>query len=366
MISDQQASGDKVSTRKANLRETRGTRCAPADFPLSPPDARLPLRKATHTAICIPESWGWRILYRLTDTFSSGHQEGTQGIRRWNECRRCWNAPSGALQPLFGWREARIQSHREANGHSLGGEQAPHGGPRNLSCSLGSSYTTSSQTSLLHAGWSAQATGTIWGVGIRPPSPADLSRIVATGRKARSGPATRPRGGAPRPGWSMPDWCLLVGLGGPVTSFTVFPHFRQLLTFSPLAPSLGDLFSPLHFQISCQWIITHLLSDWQALMNYWFSPSTSRYNIFMLERKVLFELRLVSFDSFPFKHNTCVQFWLESGVNCDHSYWAWGGRHELPPGWVPLLTPTPWDATSLPAMMLGQITQHGLDRHWAG
>ena len=34
----------------------------------------------------------------------------------------------------------------------------------------------------------------------------------------------------------------------------------------------------------------------------------------MLERKVLFELRLVSFDSFPFKHNTCVQFWLDSGV----------------------------------------------------
>ena len=150
------------------------------------------------------------------------------------------------------------------------------------------------------------------------------------------------------------------------SSFTVFPHFRQLLTFSPLALSLGDLFSPLHFQISCQWIITHLLSDWQALMNYWFSSSTSRYNIFMLERKVLFELRLVSFDSFPFKHNTCVQFWLESGVNSDHSYWAWGGRHELPPGCVPLLTPSPWDATSLPAMMLGQTTQHGLDRHWAG
>lgn len=35
---------------------------------------------------------------------------------------------------------------------ALGGEQAPHGSPGNLSRSLGSSSTTSSQTSLLHAG----------------------------------------------------------------------------------------------------------------------------------------------------------------------------------------------------------------------
>lgn len=46
----------------------------------------------------------------------------------------------------------------------------------------------------------------------------------------------------------------------------------------------------------------------------------------MLERRVVLKSSLVSFDSFPFKYNTCVQFRLDSSVNSNHSSQARSGK----------------------------------------